>query len=83
MKITVELAPAQSGDDQPAQVEIYFDRKGLEYLIKYLSRLKKPGDHCHFMTPEWGMSDLSEDIQKEGNSIVHHLRTTLIEDEET
>ncbi|WP_141734489.1 Imm32 family immunity protein [Oligoflexus tunisiensis] len=79
MKITVELVPDQAGGN-PAQVEIYFDREGLEYLMKYLSKLKKAGDHCHFMTEAWGMYDLSEDIQKEGNSLVHHLRVTLIEE---
>lgn len=79
MKITVEIKPtSESEKERPSQVEIYCDQEGLESLIMDLSRLKKPGDHSHFMTPSWGMDDLCEDKVEPKNDLVHHLEVILI-----
>lgn len=78
MKITVEISKPQAKDGLPNEVEIYFDSEGLNYLIKHLSKLRVAGDHAHFMTPAWGMHDLSEVKEVAENSLVHHLRLTLI-----
>lgn len=80
MKITVETRRAPGGEKEgsPDVVEIYCDQEGLESLIMDLSRLKKPGDHAHFMTPSWGGYDLCEDKVLPINDLVHHLKLTLV-----
>lgn len=79
MKITVEIGGYREPyKGKPAEVEIYCDKEGLEYLVKELSKLKNAGDHVHFMSPAWGMSDLSEDKLCYENDLAHHLKLTLI-----
>lgn len=79
MKITVEVGKYHEPDkERPCEVEIYADETGIDYLIKQLSSLKNAGDHVHFMTPEWGMDDLSEEKINVENDLVHHLKLTLI-----
>lgn len=80
MRISVEIGDYREPENnKPQEVEIYCDKEGLEYLIKELSKLKNNGDHAHFMTPSWGMNDLSEDKFVAKNDLVHHLKLTLIE----
>ncbi|MCH6583390.1 MAG: immunity protein 32 [Proteobacteria bacterium] len=79
MKITVEIGGYREPDkEKPCEVEIYCDKEGLDYLIKELSKLNNLGDHAHFMTPSWGMDDLSEEKVVAENDLAHHLRLTLI-----
>lgn len=79
MKITVEVGKYREPiENKACVVEIYFDREGVRSFIDELSKLINPGDHLHFMTPEWGMDDLSEEKINIENDLVHHLRVTLI-----
>lgn len=79
MKITVEIGGFQEPVRvNPSVVEIYCDKEGLDYLIKSLIKLKNSGDHSHFMTPAWGMYDLSEDKVRSENDLAHHLRVTIL-----
>ena len=79
MKITVEIGGYREPDkEKPCEVEIYCDKEGLDYLIKELSKLNNPGDHAHFMTPSWGMDDLSEKKVVTEYDLAHHLRLTLL-----
>ena len=79
MKITVEIGGYREPEkNRPCEVEVYLDKKGIEYLAKHLSTLNEPGDHVHFMTSSWGEGDLSEDKMVKENDLAHHLRLTLI-----
>ncbi len=79
MKITVEIGGYREPDkEKPCEVEIYCDKEGLDYLIKELSKLHNTGDHAHFMTPSWGMDDLSEEKVVSKNDLAHHLKLTLV-----
>lgn len=82
MKITVETTAYRDSDDNACEIEVYLDKKGLEYLIKELECLKKPGDHVHFMTPSWGMSDLSEDKFRIENDLIHHFQVILVHEKD-
>lgn len=79
MRITVEISSyREPNNERPCEVEIYCDKEGLDYLIKELSKLKKAGDHAHFMTPSWGMDDLNEDKLVAKNDLAHHLKLTMV-----
>ena len=78
MHITVELKRRGAGMQKSPAIEIYLDMEGLQYFIEELSTLKDSGDHIHFMTPSWGMNDLSEQKQGLSNVLAHHLKLTLI-----
>ncbi len=80
MKITVEIGGFREQERiDPCVVEIYCDKEGIDYLIRNLTKLKNIGDHTHFMTPSWGMDDLSEDKIIDSNDLAHHLKVTLID----
>ena len=79
MKLTVEIGDyREPTTNKPCEVEVYCDQEGLSYLIKQLSKLKAKGDHVHFMTPAWGMEDLSEEKIIASNDLAHHLKITLV-----
>ncbi|MCG8458518.1 MAG: Imm32 family immunity protein [Holophagales bacterium] len=79
MTFTVEIKDHDKLDTGAAELEIFLDRDALADLVKQLSFLEAPGDHAHFMTPAWGGNELSEEVRRRGNSILHHLRISLIE----
>ncbi len=61
------------------EIEIYFDRKGLDYLSSQLNHIREgKNDHVHLMSESWGLGNLDEQKHKENNRIVHHLRFTLM-----
>lgn len=76
MIFTVEVNEIQQPDR--LEVEIYLDQEGLRDLAKQLSFLKQKGDHLHFFTPSWGGSPLTEEKHREGNTLINHLRITLV-----
>ena len=79
MKLSIEIGNyLDPKNGKPCEVEIYFDKDGLDYLINQLSKLKASGDHSHLMTPSWGMHDLSETKIVEENHLAHHLRLSLL-----
>ena len=71
MKISVELVANRD------EVEIYLDNEGIDDLIMQLRFLKKPGDHVHFFTKEWGGEPLSSETHLPENKTIHHLRIVL------
>ena len=79
VRFTVEIRDIELWRERKLEVELYLDRNALQDLLLQLSHLKKPGDHCHFMTPTWGGGELSEEPSVEGNTIADHLRITLVE----
>ena len=69
--LTIELN--EDGD----VVEIHCNASGLASLREALDRLLESPEqtnHEHLMTPAWGGSELSEDVQGEGNRLVHHVK---------
>jgi hypothetical protein len=79
VRFSVEIRDVELWRERKLEVELYLDKHALQDLLQQLSHLKNPGDHCHFMTPTWGGSELSEEPLIEGNAIVDHLRVTLVE----
>jgi hypothetical protein len=71
MLLTIEKDPGAE------EVEIFCDPEGLDSLINTLERLRKHRGHEHLMTPAWVGHALTEDRQRAGNELVHHLRITL------
>lgn len=76
MIFTVEIKDVQQPDR--CEVELYLSRKAVEDLVKQLSFLHSKGDHAHFFTPSWGGAPLTELKQKGENTLVNHLRITLV-----
>src|SRR3954466_12883938 len=74
----IVLTPEGAVSDE---VEIYFDKEGLEYLIYRLSHiLEGKTNHIHLMSESWGTGELNEISHKPNNNTVHHLRMTLMDD---
>jgi len=76
MTFTVEIKDVQQLDH--CEVELYLDQEAIEDLINQLSFLKSKGDHVHFFTPSWGGVPLTEQKHKEENTLINHLRITLV-----
>jgi hypothetical protein len=67
MILTVELNRAKES------VEIYCDKEGLELLRRRLEVLSERGGHEHLMTPSWAGTELTEELQRAGNTLINHL----------
>ncbi len=76
MIFTVEIKASKQLDH--CEVELYLDREALDDLIHQLSFLRTQGDHAHFFTPSWGGMPLSDQKQRDENTLVHHLRIGLV-----
>ncbi len=77
--ITVEIG-VQNGEVRTDEIEIYFDKEGLNYLLHRLGHIRAgTTDHVHLMSESWGLDDLAESAYRPGNKIAHHLRMTLVE----
>jgi hypothetical protein len=61
------------------EVEITFDREGLDHLIRSLTSLQKSSapDHEHLMTEEWGSWELTT-AEPGLTTVAHHLRLELV-----
>ena len=73
--LTFELAP--DGDE----IEVHFNKKGLQSLIKELqnlfeSRNESPG-HTHLMTPSWSGHELTEEKQGKKNLLINKVTLRL------
>ena len=79
VRFSVEIRDLELWRERKLEVELYLDKHALQDLLLQLSHLKNPGDHCHFMTPTWGGSELSEEPSVPSNTIADHLRITLVE----
>lgn len=65
--LTVEV------NDPEQRVEIYFDDEGLRVLRRSLEILAQRGGHDHLMTPSWAGTELSEQKQGTGTSLINHV----------
>jgi hypothetical protein len=81
MTFSVEIADAEKITTSSHHVEIHIDKSNLKDLIIRLTRLSEQplGEHLHFMSESWGLGDLSEISQGEGNVITHHLKISITE----
>ncbi len=71
--LTVEIKDSDGISDGRAEVEIICDEDGLLELRRQLSFLDGPSNHVHLSTPAWAGVELDEDVQGEGNILVHQL----------
>ena len=65
--------------DEGDVIEVNFDAKGREELIRVLTRLV-PGDHEHLMTPSWGGDTLTEDFPNSDLTPVHQVNLQWIDE---
>ena len=79
--LTVEIVLTANGS-LGEEVEIYFDREGIEYLVYRLQHiLDAKTDHISLMSESWGLGDLDEIKHRDNNRIAHHLRMTLMDEQ--
>lgn len=76
--LTVELKNGEKASDGLAEVEVYCDEKGLDFLISQLQHLKNGSSHVHLMTESWAGNELDERNFGENSSLVNHLRITML-----
>jgi hypothetical protein len=77
--LSIELCYLDDGS-LSEEVEIYFDKDGLEYLLARLNHITLgKTDHLNLMSESWGLGDLDEVKHRETNRIIHHIRMTLLE----
>jgi hypothetical protein len=71
MKLTVSY--------ENEEVEISFDREGLDRLVRSLTAMQgwKAPDHDHLFTEDWGGSDLTT-TDAHLATVAHHLRLELV-----
>ena len=63
-------------------VTIYGDKEGLENLLDCLKALVDGlDDDCHFFTPSYGDTDLTEKEPQPGAQLVHQLNVYLVDEE--
>jgi hypothetical protein len=65
--LTFELSA--SGD----HMEIHGDIAGLRELSRTLERIIETRQHEHLMTPSWGGSELTEEVQGEGARLLNKV----------
>ena len=83
MKISIEIKDGDQLEriksEGGAEIEVYLDDEGLEFLLSQLSFLKdRRTDHIHFMTAAWGGGELTDEIHNASSLSVHHMRVLLI-----
>ncbi len=69
MKLSAEV----SGTEGEAEVLIYADREGLDYLLTQLGHLART-DHVHLFAPAWGGGDLTEETHVASAIPVRHIK---------
>jgi Immunity protein 32 len=55
------------------QLDIHFDKIGIERMIAYLERLCEKDGHDHLMTSSWGGTELSEEKQGDDSILLHRV----------
>ncbi len=70
--------------EKEKMVELHLNKKGAEFLRNYLSQLieKNSDSDSHWMTPDWGGDELSEDQQNLNCDIklINHLKIMYWQD---
>ena len=71
----LSFATDKDGD----QLFIHADAKGLDHLIRSLTRIRQKldqdyCDHDHLMTDAWAGSELSERSMADGVHLIHHVK---------
>jgi hypothetical protein len=63
-------------DPSGEKVEIHATREGLERLAEHIQSLldRDAPDDSHLMTPDWGGSDLSSELQNANATLVNHVK---------
>ena len=79
MTFTVELKDGDKLEEGGTELELFLDCTVLDDLVHQLSFLRTPGEHAHIMTPLWGGHELAENPNRRGNTIIHHLRVSLVD----
>lgn len=78
--LTVELKIEDPKKLDTAEIEIYCDSSGLDFLIAKLQQLKESKsnvDHTHLMTPAWSGNELTEvKAGSQKNILINHLVVT-------
>ena len=62
-----------------SEVFIYLEKESQKMMIKDLQRLKKAGDHTHYMSEEWGGVSLSSEPFDSKNKMSNHLQVILLD----
>ena len=77
--ISAEIGTLDNGD-LSEQIEIYFDREGLDYLLARLAHISNGKvDHVELMSESWCLGDLSEKKHRDRNRIAHHISLILMD----
>jgi hypothetical protein len=78
MKFTVEVKH-HPPKESPHTVIVTMDKDVIGSLIRALERLQSgtPGEHLHFMSEEWGMSDLTIEVAERNSDPIPHLEIRL------
>ena len=73
-RLSFEVKP--SGDC--AELFVYMDRAGLDYLIKELTRLRWPdNEHFHMFSEAWGSTELTEERSERTSLPARHVKFFL------
>ncbi|MBN8734383.1 MAG: immunity protein 32 [Acidobacteria bacterium] len=55
------------------QLEIHADSAGMDRLIAALRRVAATKNHEHMATPSWRGTELSEELQSQGSSLLNSV----------
>ena len=78
-RLSFELKPS----DDCAEILVYMDRAGLDYLIKQLSNLRWPdNEHFHMFSEAWGSNELTEERSEKTSLPARHVKFFLRPDGE-
>ena len=80
--LTVEIRHPLKAAEGMAEVEIYCDSAGLSELSRQIQFLLANETHVHLMTPAWAGQELTEVSQGSGTTLIHHLRISLVKNDE-
>jgi hypothetical protein len=73
-RLSFEVKPS----DDCAEVFVYMDRAGLDYLIKELIRLRWPDhEHFHMVSEAWGSNELTEELSEPNSLPARHVKFFL------
>lgn len=77
---TIETIPSEK------RIEIYLNKEGLDFFIKYLERKRKleHSEHYHLATEDWGGDELSNQLQSssEDAKLINHMKFHFWTDED-
>ncbi len=70
--------------EEHERLDIHVDAAGLQRLISYLEKFRdcRENEHSHFMTEEWGSSELSGEPFNSDCRLIHHVKFMFWHDNE-